>query len=1143
MARFGGGGPQIHPEPIGRNTLKNCNPRYWKIQSQLIAITLVFGLCMVGWALYVNRSLERHEREQAIDAIRRIGERFLDRHQAISDEARQLLMTLSRTEIAHSLDPVKTSALLADIHRSLPQYSTLIVATPDGFVRACSVPAKLPIDIRERPWFRKTMTLKSFVADRYIISKSAGTASIPYAYPLLDDSGGVRLILGAALNLSFLERLFADIPTSYRAASYLLDEDGVVLYSRGAPRSQVGGKPFAMLPPALADAAPGVYDLHDADNRPMLYVVDRISIGPESNRFTLLVGLPKDDLFAEARRQLFANLTILAVLISLAAVLFLLYGRRMLSAPLQDLIRSARAVSDGHLDVRTNLSYNLAEFGPLAREIDAMIASLASEDGKRRQHARDLAASEERFRTLVEYAADAIYLADLRGRFLEVNIQSEQQTGYSRDEMLRMGIVDLDIEATAENLPIFLESMRQTKTATLTSQHRRKDGSTFPVEIRIVFLKAGDQEMVLGIARDISERREIEQQLKEAEQHYRTLANGGSALIWTSGLDMLCTYFNEPWLHFTGRRLEQELGNGWAEGVHPEDYDRCLATYVSAFEHRETFIMEYRLLHADGGYRWIRDEGNPRYDSNGEFLGYIGYCYDITESRRVSEDLVRKEALLQAMIRNLPFDFWARDLDLRVIMQSRESIRSWGDLLNHPEMEEKIDPQSHIDWVANNNRVLAGEIISGEREYRVASGERRIFHETIAPIRDGEQILGILGINIDITDRIRGEQERDRLRQQILQTQKLESIGRLAGGVAHDFNNMLGVILGHTELAMEQAEKDHQLQVDLREIRLAAQRSADLTRQLLAFARRQTAAPRMIDLNGIIEGMLKMLRRLIGEDIQLVWQPGTGLWPVKMDPSQIDQIIVNLCVNARDAIKDTGRITIATANVHLDASALSDGMAGGDFVELTIGDTGSGMRSEVLDNIFEPFFTTKDFGAGTGLGLSTVYGIIQQNHGTIRVDSTPGEGTVFRICLPRHADTLLAPPSEPAIERSQGRGETILLVEDEPLILALGKRMLESMGYRVIATSSPVEAIELTSDHHPPIDLLITDVVMPEMNGRELAERIRKTRPGLRCLFMSGYTADVIADRGVIEEGYLFIEKPFSKKELAARIREVFETN
>ena len=1123
--------------------MKSCNPRYWKIQSQLIAIIVLFGCCMACLTAYVYHSLERHERLQAAETVRRLGERFADRHLAISGETRRLLMTLSRMEAFSPFDPARTSALLAEIQHDLPQYATLVAATPDGLVRACSVPARMPIDVRDRPWFREVMASKSFVADRFIISKSTGIASLPYAYPVLDEQGEVRLILGAALNLSAFERLFADIPTDYQAVSYLLDQDGVILYARGNPDSPVGGKAQDILPAGLDTADAGVHDLEDRNGRAMIFVVEPVVVGPQGSRFKLLLGLPEAGLFADARRQLFTNLTVLATLMTLSALLFFTYGRRMLSTPLQDLIRTARTVSDGHLDVRTSLSYDLAEFGPLAREIDAMVASLAREDEKRRQHEQDLAASEERFRLLVEHAADAIYLADMQGRFIEVNIQAEQQTGYSRNEILRMAIADLDVHANAGNLAEFLAGLRQQKTTTLDTLHRRKDGSRFPVEVRIVFLEAGGQGMVLGIARDVSQRQEAEQQLREAEQHFRTLANGGSALIWTSGLDKLCTYFNEPWLRFTGRRLEQEIGDGWAEGIHPEDYNRCLATYGNAFDRREPFMMEYRLRHADGDYRWIRDEGNARYDSNGDFLGYIGHCYDITESRRIAEDLARKEALLQAMIRNLPFDFWARDRDFRMIMQSRESIRLWGDLVGHPELEQHVDPKNQADWIDNNSRVLSGELISGEREYRIANGERRVFHETVAPIRDGDHILGILGVNIDITDRIRGEQERERLRQQILQTQKLESIGRLAGGVAHDFNNMLGVILGHTELAMEQLEESSQIHTDLREIRLAAQRSADLTRQLLAFARRQAAAPKQIDLNEIIEGMLTMLRRLIGEDIQLVWRPGAQLWPVKMDPSQIDQIVVNLCVNARDAIKGSGRITIATDNIRQDAKILSGKSPQGDCVGLTISDSGSGMDNTLIENIFEPFFTTKEFGAGTGLGLSTVYGIIKQNHGTIRVDSTPGTGTVFHICLPRHLGETADSPEETVAEKPLGRGGTILFVEDEPLLLEMGRRMLESMGYRVFSTSSAAEAIELTASGQAPIDLLITDVVMPEMNGRELAERIRAIRPGLRCLYMSGYTADVIADRGVIEEGLQFIEKPFSKKELAARIRDTLDAD
>jgi two-component system, cell cycle sensor histidine kinase and response regulator CckA len=368
----------------------------------------------------------------------------------------------------------------------------------------------------------------------------------------------------------------------------------------------------------------------------------------------------------------------------------------------------------------------------------------------------------------------------------------------------------------------------------------------------------------------------------------------------------------------------------------------------------------------------------------------------------------------------------------------------------------------------------------------------------------------------------------------------MESVGRLAGGIAHDFNNMLSVISGQAELSLEQINTTHPLHDNLTEIATAAQRSANLTRQLLAFARKQTISPRLLDLNGTIEDMLKMLRRLIGEDIDLVWMPDTDLGMVNIDPAQIDQILANLCVNVRDAISGVGKVTIETSRTTFDEAYCAERLDffPGSYAMLAVSDDGCGMNKETQANLFEPFFTTKQVGDGTGLGLATVYGIVKQNDGFINVYSEPGSGTTFKIYLKQHegeGETALAGI---AAQDPRGSGETILLVEDEPMILNLGRAMLETLGYRVLTAIGPTEANGIAMEHSESIDLLITDVVMPEMNGRDLAVQLQTVCPGLKTLFMSGYTADVIASHGVLEKGLQFLQKPFSKNELATKVHE-----
>ena len=411
-----------------------------------------------------------------------------------------------------------------------------------------------------------------------------------------------------------------------------------------------------------------------------------------------------------------------------------------------------------------------------------------------------------------------------------------------------------------------------------------------------------------------------------------------------------------------------------------------------------------------------------------------------------------------------------------------------------------------------------------------------------APIVDenGKYLGSVAGIQ-DITRRKQEQAEKARLEDQLVQAQKMESVGRLAGGVAHDYNNMLGVILGHTELAIEQVDPAQLLFDDLLEIRKAAERSAGLTRQLLAFARKQMIAPKLMNLNEAIHDLIQLLRQMIGEDINLTWLPGDHLWSVRFDSSQVDQILTNLCANSRDAIGGVGQLTIKTSNQIIDQSSGADheSVVPGEYVLLAVMDNGCGMEKAVLDHIFEPFFTTKGVGLGTGLGLSTVYGIVKQNNGFINVFSEPGQGTTVKIYLPRCAGGAEKRVVANMKAVPQAQEETVLLVEDEKSLREICARFLESFGYKTLVAESPEMALDLASRHQCPIDLLLTDVVMPGMNGRDLARKMISLYPHLKCLFISGYAADVLALRGVLDEGMQCLMKPFTRDELARKMHEI----
>ncbi len=520
--------------------------------------------------------------------------------------------------------------------------------------------------------------------------------------------------------------------------------------------------------------------------------------------------------------------------------------------------------------------------------------------------------------------------------------------------------------------------------------------------------------------------------------------------------------------------------------------------------------------------------------------------------KRAEKELHESEQKYKFLVENTNDIIWTFDhatMSYSFISTSAERILGYcADEIVGMTLDDVFSPETKKQIMDGFSRVVRGDDPTGrilmEAEHK-AKNDRRVWMEINAALQKDKlgNPVAFNGITRDITERKQAEAEREKLQAQLTQAQKMESVGRLAGGVAHDFNNMLSVILGNTEMAMENMAPDDPLHNNLSEIFSAAQHSANITRQLLAFARKQTIAPEVLDLNRTIKSMLKMLRRLIGEDIDLAWLPGANIWPVRMDPSQLDQILANLCVNARDAISDVGKITIETGTVTFDSAYCAEhpGFVAGDFVLLAVSDNGCGMDQETLANLFEPFFTTKDVDKGTGLGLATVYGIVKQNGGFINVYSEPGRGTTFKIYLPRHRAKETPLPDKEAIRPTARGHETILLVEDEPAILRMTTTMLERTGYKVLAAGTPGEAIALAYEHAGEIHLLMTDVVMPEMNGRDLARNLLTLYPNIKRLFMSGYTANVIAHHGVLEEGVHFIQKPFSKQDLAIKVREVLD--
>ncbi len=661
-------------------------------------------------------------------------------------------------------------------------------------------------------------------------------------------------------------------------------------------------------------------------------------------------------------------------------------------------------------------------------------------------------------------------------------------------------------------------------------------------------------ELLEGITEHIGAammRKRAEDALRASEQEFRSLAESMPQIVWVTRADGWNIYFSQQWVDYTGLTLEQSHGHGWNTPFHPDDKQRAWDAWQRATQHNDIYSVECRLRRADGAYRWWLIRGVPLHNATGEILKWFGTCTDIDDIKRAQGELLDAKAIVESVVENMPFMLFLKEAtDLRFVMFNRAGEELLGydrkALLGKNNLD-LFPPEQAAHFMDKDREVLDGETgildIPEEAILTAKKGER-LLHTRKVCIRgpDGTTKY-LLGISEDITERKLAEAEHEKLQVQFTQAQKMESVGQLAGGVAHDFNNLLMGIMGYTQLCLDEVGPDHPIRGWLDEINKEAERSAHLTHQLLAFARKQTIAPKVLDINSSIESMLKLLRRLIGEDIKVRWTPTSGAWPVKMDPVQIDQILANLAVNARDAIGGVGLISIETGNATLDQPYCSEhvGSEPGDYVLLTVSDTGCGMDRETLGHIFEPFFTTKGVGEGTGLGLATVYGIVKQNNGFINVHSEPGKGTSFKIYLPRFvAPEAVAVAAETPTRPPRG-SETVLLVEDEKSIRITTQVFLEDLGYTVLVAEGPEKALLLASEHPGEIHMLVTDVIMPGMSGRDMAQRLMELRPALKCLFISGFTADVIARRGILDDGVNFLAKPFGRDALARKAREVLD--
>jgi two-component system, cell cycle sensor histidine kinase and response regulator CckA len=770
----------------------------------------------------------------------------------------------------------------------------------------------------------------------------------------------------------------------------------------------------------------------------------------------------------------------------------------------------------------------------------AVIADITEQ--KRTQRA--LQESEQQFRATFEQAAVGIAQSTREGKLLKVNQKFCDFLGYSEAELLGLTIRDI---TPVEDLDRSLRNMedlwtREIQASTIEKRYVRKDGSSVSANLTasVVLDGSGNPLYFIGVIEDTTEERRQEEALRESEERFRVMFEHAAVGIAQLSLDGKWLMVNQRLCAILGYTQAELLEPTFQEITPAEDLDDSLAAREALLAGgRETFTVEKRYLRKDGSLVWTRVSVSLVRDSSGDPESFLSVIEDISERRQAEQTLLRLATAVEQAAETIVITDTDGAIQYANPAFERTSGYSRDEIIGQNSRVLKSGKQGPSFYGDLWETIKRGEVWTGHFTNRKKDGSLYEEEATISPVRGASgNVVNFVAVKRDVTKEVV-------LENQLIQAQKMEAVGQLAGGVAHDFNNLLTAVIGYSQLVLRRLGDRDPMRADIAEIEKAGLRASELTGQLLAFSRKQVFQPKNLALNALVTDLQRMLRRLIPEDIDLVAVLDLELGTVKADPVQLQQVIMNLIVNARDAMPQGGKITIETANVYLgsDYAAQHLEVLPGAYCSLAISDNGCGMDEETKSHIFEPFFTTKEIGRGTGLGLSTVYGIVKQSGGFISVYSEPGLGTTFNTYLPRIVE-LTEDEDRRQTQFSLPLGdETLLLVEDEAAVRELAARVLRDHGYTVLEASDPLRALNAIAGHSPDeVQLLVTDVVMPHMSGRDLAERLAPLRPKMRVLYVSGYTEGAIVHQGVLDEGTPFLQKPFTPEALVRKVREVLDT-
>ncbi len=1041
---------------------------------------LVFAAVLPSLLIIGYSGLEhiRHDVDQAQQHALDLAEGAANLWECRIRDARQILFTLSQLPQVQQHDKAACTEVFSNLRANSEGYTGFLTVSPNGDLLTSSFSLDQPHNFTDKPWFREVLKRRDFVMGTYEIGPLSGKAICPLAYPALDHQGRVVTVIIAGLDLTYRD-FFASINLPAGTTVRVVDKSGTVLMRTPDPAKWVGQSfPHAPVIERMLAQKKGVIEAKGLDGIRRLYGLAPLVSG--ATETFLSVGIPRSVAFIPVAR----SITIYLILAGIAAAAVMLaawfFGGWLIVRPAQRLLKATRRLQEGDLSARTGITGKKGEINELARAFDQMAEGLEKSESERRAAESKLRESEQQFQVLFDNVFDVVYTLDLQLRIQRITPSVERVLGYPPHELVDIPVMDLGLLAPEYLATAVADAQRMfsgERLEMVVYEFVARDGTRKWAEISGEPLRCEGK--VIGsvsVARDITGRKNAEESLRRANRSLLVITLCNEILIRAKEEESLLKQICTTIVERGGYAL----------------------TWVAFAEHdAEKTIRSVSYAGVKKGYLELLD------------LSWA----DTEKGRGPTGTAIRTG---QPII--------SRDI------ATDPGFAPWRDAA----LDRGFRSCISLPLISALGTLGALVVVSNKMDAFDESEK-----ELLVQLAD-DMAFGIAAIRTRL-DRNRARAEKEKVEAELRQIQRLESIGQLAGGVAHDFNNCLMGIKGFTQLALVETEESSPAYKDLLEVNKQADKAANITRQLLAFSRRQPLQPMVLDLNAQILDLRKMLGRLLEEDIKLTIETAQNLGRVKADTGQMDQILMNLAVNARHAMPKGGMLTLKTANVTLDQTYADrhSGVTPGKYVMMAVSDTGMGMDEATQSHIFEPFFTTKKLGEGTGLGLATVYGIVKQHDGHISVSSEPDKGATFNIYLPTCDDEPPSPEKETRFVPQVSVTGKILVVDDDPVVLKLCVRTLKNYGYSVLHAGNPDDAQRLFAHEGEGVGLLLTDVVLPGMNGRLLYENLKTHKPSLKVVYMSGYPENVIAERGIVGPEIILIQKPFEADRLVQVIEAV----